>query len=59
MYVSVDIIEYIALEEIFMISKISVEDRNLNSVRSIARKNPEVQNPPCLMQYLLPNLYLQ
>ena len=45
MYISVDIIKYIALEEIFMISKISVEDRNLNSVRSIARKNSEVQNP--------------
>ena len=46
MYVSVDIIEYIALEEIFMISKISVEDRNLNSVRTnIAHKNQDAQNP--------------
>ena len=46
MYVSVDIIEYIALEEIFMISKISVEDRNLNSVRTnIAHKNQNAQNP--------------
>ena len=46
MYVSVDIIEYIALEEIFMISKISVEDRNLNSKRtSIAHKNQNAQNP--------------
>ena len=46
MYIGVDIIKYIALEEIFMISKISVEDRNLNSKRTnVAHKNQNAQNP--------------